>query len=368
MSTSPAVVYQTSAVHRAFGNPRDVVTVEKVPKPSRLLPTEILVKIHYAAINPVDWKFIKGNNAIAQKSFPIYPGFDLAGTVEHVGSMCKRIKEGDEIYAVAAVGARGSFAEYIVIAEELASIKPARLTMAQAAAVPLVSQTSWQGIELCELMPGQKILILGGSSGTGNAGIQIAKARDCYVATTCSGRNAELCKRLGADRVIDYTKENWGEVLAGEDFDSIYDCVGGGDSFKVYAPQVLKKDAITHFVTIAGDEPDKDRGFGGMLGVIGTIVCRRVASAFKNMKYNHFLLSANHTMLDSISELIENGKMTPVIDSEYPLAEINDAFEFSQTHRAAGKIVIKCIGASEEANKNADAGAPENSGEGASDD
>ncbi|ETM03661.1 hypothetical protein L917_00153 [Phytophthora nicotianae] len=297
--------------------------VNAVQKP--LKADELRVKIFSAAVNPVDYKLVKYGPHIlphaptAENPFGV--GFDMAGKVVEVGSDVKDYKVGDEIFAMPGFMSFGTFAEYINIETKFVAPKPSNMSWNEAAGVPLAGQTSWQAlVKYGKLQKGQRVLILGGSSGTGVFAIQIAKALGAEVITTCSARNVELVKSLGADQVVDYTKEKWSEVLAEHSIDLIYDCGMEPASWNDAAQKVLKEKTGI-FVTILTVDKPIESPIGATLHQIFNAPC------------TEYLLE--------LKKLIEAGKVKTIIDSVHPLENVMEAFKVQMSSRARGKIVIE---------------------------
>lgn len=235
-----------AAEYENHGPPAEVIKVKQVKKPIIVKDNQVLVEVHAAGMNPVNFKLVEGRLGLAGPGLPCIDGLDIAGVVTQVGKSCKRIKQGDEVWGkvpLPLVGSTGSFAEFSVLPENCLIQKPEEISFQEAAGLGVIALTGYQAlIQVGNLQKDQKILILGGSGGTGSFAIQVAKnVCGAHVATTCSDRNIEFVKSLGADEVINYREENWAEVLAGQNYDFIYDCVGGethwNDAQKVLHPK-----------------------------------------------------------------------------------------------------------------------------------
>lgn len=323
-------------VNTGYGDTAAVLSLTS----DRLLPTLpeggdpfVLVKVHAAALNPIDYKIIEGHmkQMWGEVPFPRVPGCDVSGVVVQASAACTRLKVGDEVFAdyprnLMGKG-DGSLAEYVVMPEIFACAKPASLTHEQAAAIPLAALTSLQVLKRHGgLQAGGKVLVLAGSGGTGTFALQIAKILGAaQVATTSS--NEELCKSLGADQVINYRNgEDFGELLAGQDFDIIYDCAGGQEAWDK-GKKVLK--AGGHYLTIAGPpikEEDHD-GFKWKFCITETGT------------------PAGLEDLQQLAEFAESGKLKPVLDpsSPYTLEKAIEAFAMQKSGRAKGKLVVKVV-------------------------
>jgi NADPH:quinone reductase-like Zn-dependent oxidoreductase len=298
MATIPATfkVYQ----YESFGeDPLQLIKLNPNAVQKPLRAGEVRVKVFSAALNPADYKMIQYGPALVSThptpENPFRLGFDLAGKVVELGSDVKDYKVGDEVYAMPWLDAAGSFGEYINVDTKFLAPKPSNMSWNEAAGVPLAAQTSWQAIHTYgKLQKGQRVLILGGSSGTGVFAIQIAKAAGAIVITTCSARNIELVKSLGADQVIDYTKEKWGDVLAEHSVDLIYDCGMEPASWNDSAQKALKEQSGI-FVTILKTDKPVESPIGATLHQIFNAPCTA------------YLLEIN--------KLIEADQLKAIIDS-----------------------------------------------------
>lgn len=250
----------------------DSMTLEDIPVPEPHEGT-VLVKIAYASVNPIDWKVFSGGyeGFFPVKSFPYTPGFDAAGTVEKIGTGVTDLKVGDQIIVDLGLaetmcdppvpqGAGGAFAEYCIAPSKLCLKVDADIDLETVAGLPLAGLTAYQGLftgnvgqELGNITSGDKVLILGGAGGVGTLALQMAAAAGCHVATTASPAKFDLVKELGAKEVINYREQDWGDVLAGKEFDLIYDCIGLMEDLTIRAPKVLKKGG--KFVSIAQFDP-----------------------------------------------------------------------------------------------------------------
>ncbi|GMF36416.1 unnamed protein product [Phytophthora lilii] len=308
-----------------FGDAMEEVKFNASVAQKPLQADELRVKIFSAAVNPVDYKLVKYGAHIlphaptAEKPFRI--GFDMAGKVVEVGSDVKDYKVGDEIFAMPGFVNFSTFGEYINIETKFVAHKPSNMSWNEAAGVPLAGQTSWQAlVTYGKLQKGQRVLILGGSSGTGVFAIQIAKALGAEVITTCSARNVELVKSLGADQIVDYTKEKWSDVLAEHSVDLIYDCGMEPASWNDAAQKVLKEKTGI-FVTILTIEKPIESPIGATQHQIFNAPC------------TEYLLE--------LKKLIEAGKVKTIIDSVHPLENLVEAMKICMSHRAKGKIIIE---------------------------
>lgn len=307
----------------------DVLSVEEVsvPEPGA---GEILIRVHAAAINPIDWKLCKGV-VPGKKSGRV--GFDVAGTVVKLGEDLEGciLKVGDAVYADAAK-TLGSFAEFAVVKSDALALKPSDLTFREAASLPLAGLTAIQGlITKGGLAEGGKVAIYGGSGGVGSLAVQIAKAMGCEVFAT--GSSVDFIKKLGADHVINYREQSIQEELAGKELDCVFDCVGGKDGW-IAAQGALRSGG--KFSTIVGDD-------NGLLGMATGILWRKLASNFGSHEYNIFLTNVNAPDMKKLSEFVEAGKVKPILDDrdfELSTESLNEMMAASMSHRTKGKLVM----------------------------
>jgi NADPH:quinone reductase-like Zn-dependent oxidoreductase len=316
----------------------DRVRAGEMPDPE---PREddVLVRIHAAGVNLVDSKIRSGEFKSFQRyRLPLILGYDVAGVVVRVGSRVRRFRPGDEVYG--AVGQPGTFAELIAAKEDDLAIKPAALTMAEAASIPLVGLTAWQVlIERANLQPGQKVLIHAGSGGVGTFAIQLAKHAGATVAATTSTDNVDLVRRLGADVVIDYKKEDFANVL--RDYDVVLNSLDKVTLEK--SLRVLKPGG--QLISISGPP---DAAFARSIGA--SWVVRMVMGALsrgiraqaerRQVQYSFLFMRANGGQLAEITSLIDNGVIRPVVDRVFPFASAKEAMAYVERGRAKGKVVV----------------------------
>ena len=321
-----------AVVRRCYGPP-DVLRVENIEKP---VPQDhqVLVKVRAAGINPLDWHYMRGKPYLLRidegTGAPKDPrlGVDYAGTVEAVGRAVTRFQPGDEVFG----GKFGALAEYVVVAEDrLIVSKPQNLTFEQAGSVHVAGITALQALrDRGALAPGQKVLINGASGGVGTFAVQIAKSLGAEVSGVCSTRNVELVRSLGADRVFDYTKEDF--TQSGEQYDIILDNVGNrsmGDIRHVLAPE-------GKYILVGGGGPDTGPWIGAFTGAIRAAV----TSIFVDQQMGAFLSESKPEDLAVLRDLMRAGKVTPVVDRTYPLAQVADAVRYLEEGHARGKVVI----------------------------
>ncbi|HXA76889.1 MAG TPA: NAD(P)-dependent alcohol dehydrogenase [Candidatus Acidoferrales bacterium] len=317
-----------AAVHREYGPP-DVVQIEDVEKPVAN-DNEVLIEVRAASVNPLDWHFMRGKPYIVRLFTglrkPRNPrmGRDLAGRVEAVGKNVRRFHPGDEVFGAGG----GAFADYACVRENALSLKPTNLTFEQAAAVPVAAISALQGVrDKGRIQLGQKVLINGAAGGVGTFAVQIAKSFGADVTGVCSTRNVNMVRSIGADRVIDYTREDFTE--SGERYDFIFDCVGNrslSDLRRVMSPRAIS----------LGFGAPKGQWIAPLTGALKALVW----SMFRSQKLVGFIASINNQDLVVLKELIESKKVTPVIDRRYRLSEAPEAIRYLEEGHARGKVVI----------------------------
>ena len=310
-----------------YGSP-DVLELKDVEEPATA-DDLVLVRVHAASVNPADWYGITGPLIVRPATGFRRPrsdrtGIDFAGTVEAVGKEVTHVRPGDEVF-----GARsGALAEFVAVRDAVVP-KPANISFEQAAAVPVAAITALQGLrDKGQLRAGQKVLINGASGGVGTFAVQIAKVLGAEVTGVCSTRNVELVRSLGADHVVDYTREDF--TRSDRRYDLLLD-VAGSRSWSELR-RVLTPEAT---VVIVGAQKRR------VLGPIGHIVKLRVASLLRgSQKAVFFIAKTNRADMEILRELLETGKLKPVVDREYALADTADAFHYLGEGHARGKIVV----------------------------
>lgn len=315
-------------VHDTYGSP-DVLKLKDVERPA-VGPETVLIRVHAAAVNPADWHLTTGVpyffRAVSGLRTPriTIRGRDVAGTVEAVGENVK-LRPGDEVYGEVDAG---SFAEYVCSSEDVVNPKPDNLTFEQAAAVPLAANTALQGLrDTGKVQPGQKVLINGASGGVGTFAVQIARSMGAEVTGVCSTRNVDMVRSIGADHVIDYTRQDF--TRSGDYYDLIFDLVGNHPLPD--CRRALTSDGM--LILSAG------KG-GRWFGPVGRIVKALAVSAFVGQKLVPLAAKRSQERLAALTDLIEAGKVTPVIDRTYPLSEVPEAIRYVGEGHAQGKTVI----------------------------
>ncbi len=317
------------------------VRAGEVPNPE-VGADDVLVKIHAASVNPLDLKLRDGAfKAFLPYRLPLVLGNDLAGTVVRVGPAVTRFAVGDEIYARPDKDRIGTFAELIAVHQDDVAIKPATLTMEEAASLPLVALTARQAlVERAQVQPGQKVLIHAGAGGLGTIAVQLAKALGAHVAATASTAKADLVKELGADVVVDYRKQDFETVLDG--YDVVLDSLGGETLAK--SLRVLKPGGKA--IGVAGP-PDaafaRELGLNPILRIVMSALSfttRRRAKR-RGVTYSFLFMKAGGGTLREFARLVDAGKIRPVVDRVFPFDQTPKAMEYVEKGRAkAGKVVI----------------------------
>jgi NADPH:quinone reductase-like Zn-dependent oxidoreductase len=316
-------------VYREYGSP-DVLRCEEIEKP---IPGdgEVLIKVRAASVNPLDWRLMKGRPYSTRLFFGLLrpkntrPGVDVAGRVEAVGRNVTKFKPGDEVFG----SCRGAFAEHACASESAVAIKPGNVTFEHAASAPVAAFTALQGLrDKGRLQPGQKVLINGAAGGVGTFAVQIARWLGAEVTGVCSTRNIEMVCSLGAERVIDYTREDFTE--GGQRYDIVFDCVANRSLWS--CRRVLNPGGRC---IIVGAPHSR-----WLIGILARMIEALVLWPFVSQKLIPFMAKRDPGDLNIIRDLMESGKVTPVIDRRYGLSEVPEAIRYSEEGHARGKIII----------------------------
>ena len=321
----------------------DHVVFADIPKPV-VKPNEILVRVHAVGLNPIDTMIPKGAfKPILRFQLPVTMGSDLAGVVAEVGSRVTRFEVGDAVFASIFDLGSGSLAEFAVVPEHAAALKPANLDFVQAASIPMVGLTAWQALkERAHVKPGQKVFIPAGSGGIGTVAIQLAKHLGAKVGTTTSTGNVDLVRNLGADEVIDYKKQEFEEVL--RDYDVVLGTVRG-DALKK-SLQILKSNSSV--ISLVGP-PDaafaRARGMNFFMkfvfGLLSGGIIRKANE--RGAMYSFLFVHPDGRQLAEIGELLQTGKIRPVIDRVFPFDQAKEALAYLEQGRAKGKVVVQIM-------------------------
>jgi NADPH:quinone reductase-like Zn-dependent oxidoreductase len=317
-------------VRDRYGSP-DVLELREIDQPE-VTDGEVLVRVRATSVNPADWYNLTGTPYIARIAFgfpkpkPVRLGLDFAGTVEAVGKKVTQFQPGDEVF-----GAKSAaFAEYLVVPEDRAVVsKPASLAFEEAAASPVAALTALQALrDHGNIQAGEKVLINGASGGVGTFAVQMAKAFEAEVTGVCSTKNVEMVRSLGADHVVDYTTQDF--TRSDQRYDLLLD-IAGNRSWSEYR-RVLKPHAI--LVIVGGPKANR------LIGPVSHIVKVRLAAVRSRQKLVNFVARVTKPDLEVLRELLEAGKVKPVIDRTYSLGETAEALRYLGTGHARGKVVI----------------------------
>jgi NADPH:quinone reductase-like Zn-dependent oxidoreductase len=329
-----------AVIAEKYGGP-EVLELTDIDKP-QLGPNGVLVRVYASSVNPVDWKLRKGMlSGLWKLRFPVIWGCDLSGVVEQVGSAVTFFKPGDEVYGCkhgkVAQTYRGTYAEYVVAPENTLARKPARLSHEEAAAIPLAGLTAWQAlVEMGGLQAGQSVLVHAAAGGVGVFAVQIAKALGAHVAATASAPNHDFLRQLGADDLIDYSREKIEDKLSG------YDIVLDGVGHSVWSGSftVLKRGG--QLLTLTPPVPEGPSSKFRFLATAAVAIGSATARAFlTGKKFALVSIKPRGGDLEKINSLIEAGKLHPVIERVFTLEQIADAHRLSEGGHVRGKIVLR---------------------------
>ncbi|AMY12080.1 Quinone oxidoreductase 1 [Luteitalea pratensis] len=331
-ASSTQKVPMRALVYCDYGTP-DVLTIAQVEKP---VPqeTQVLVRVRAASVNPVDWHMIRGTPYVMRidsglrKPAVTRTGVDFAGVVEAVGRQVSRFKVGDEVFG----GRTGALAEYVVVSADRAIVhKPALITFDQAAAVGVAGLTALQGIrDRGEVRKGERVLINGASGGVGTFAVQIAKHIGAEVTGVCSTRNVDLVRSLGADHVIDYTKDDFTTRTAA--YDMLLDNVGN-------RPLSACRRVLTpngRYVLVGGGGPNDHR----IVGPLGRVASIYLMKPFVRQEMSMFIADLNRRDLEWFADAMGTGVVSAVIDRRYPFAQAAEAMRYLESGRARGKVIV----------------------------
>lgn len=340
MSSIPVPQRMQAFVLRAYGGP-DLAGLQEVPVPEPG-PRQLLVRVRAAGLNPVDFKTRRGDLRLVQRyRLPVVLGNELAGEVVTCGEQVRRFRVGDRIFARVDKSSMGAFAEFAVVEEDHAAAMPATLDFATAAAVPLAGLTALQALrDELRVTKGQRIFISGGAGGVGSFALQIARHFGAQIATTASPRGEALVRQLGAETVVDYTRERADAVLFG--LDGAFDLIGGKSLEQAFA--IVRPGATV--VSVAGmPEPqtaskDLRRGLGlQALFWVASFSLRRLA-AKHGVRYRYLFMHPSGEDLSELARLIDDGVLRVIVDSVYPFERIAEAMAQLEAGHAKGKIAV----------------------------
>jgi len=317
------------AIFRTTYGSADILELGEMDKP---IPKddELLLKVHAASVNPLDWHILRGEPFLIRlMGFGLLKpkhqilGADIAGRIEAIGKSVTQFKAGDEVFG----SSMGGFAEYARIRESQAAVKPPTMTFEQAAAVPVAGLTALQALRKHgRIQDGQHVLINGASGGVGTFAVQIAKALGAQVTGVCSGKNVEMVRSIGADHVIDYTKEDF--WASGKQYDLIID----NAAFYSISKPLRALKATGAYVGVGGSS--------STVSVLQSLIFNPVIAKMKGRRVISFIADVNQADLIFMKELLEAGKVVPVIDRNYSLGETPQAIRYVEGGHARGKVVI----------------------------
>lgn len=317
------------------------IGIANIPRP-RLKPDELLVQVHAAGINPVDNMIPTGAfKPVLHFKLPATLGSDLAGVVIEVGSHVTRFKPGDAVFASIFDLGTGSIAEFAVVPENAAALKPANLDFVQAASIPMVGLTSWQALkERLNLRAGQKVFIPAGSGGIGSFAIQLAKYLGAKVGTTTSTTNVQLVSSLGADEIVDYKKQEFEKVLSG--YNAVFATVKG-DAIEKSLDILKPGSKIVSIVGPLDAAFARIKGLNFVLRFVFGLMSRKIMRLAKkrDITYSFLFVRPDGAQLAAIGKLLEAEHIKPVIDKVFPFNEAKAALEYLAQGRAKGKVVVR---------------------------
>ena len=299
----------------AYGDASQI-RIEDAPLPA-LNDDDVLIRVVATSVNPVDWKIRKGYlKSMIPYEMPLIMGWDVSGIVEQIGSAVTKFKPGDAVYSRPDIARNGAYAEFVAVREREIAFKPTTISHVEAASLPLVSITAWESLfTTANLTAGKKVLIHAGAGGVGSIAIQLAKAKGAHVTATASAAKSALVKSLGADEVIDYRAEDFSKLA--KDMDVVFDTVGGETQEKSWS--TLKPGGMLVSITAKPSE-DRAKAEGKRAGFV--------------------FIGPNAPILTDLAQMVDAGKVRPLIGAEYGLNDTAKAQEASETGRATGKIVI----------------------------
>ncbi len=310
-----------AAVIHEYGGP-EVLRLEEIPEPV-LKKNEILVKVYAASVNPVDWKQRKGNHKFFLKArFPVVPGYDVSGVIERTGSEVKGFSPGDEVYSRLRRKFGGAFAEYAAAPESATARKPGNIDHYQAAGIPLAGQTALQALrDKADLKPGMQVMIIGAAGGVGHFALQIAKLYGVTTTAVCSSDHADLLNKLKPDFHIDYRRNDY--LKAEKRYDVIYDAAGV-ESF-LTCRKILRPGGV--YITVL-PRPK--------------LIIHKLVSLFsRGRRVRTQLQRPRSRDLEYLADLVENGRLQVIIDSEFPIEKTSEAHRRAEEYNTEGKIIIR---------------------------
>ena len=317
-------------VHHRYGSP-DVLQLKEIPKPTPA-EGEVLIRVHAASVNPYDWHFLRGTPSIIRLFIgmrrPKFPrlGADVAGVIEAVGAKVELYKPGDAVFGTA----KGSFADYVCATPSQLALKPQEVSFEQGACLPIAGITALQGVrDKGKVRDGQTVLINGAAGGVGTFAVQIARSLGARVTGVCSTRNVELLQSIGADEVIDYTREDFARST--RKYDLLFDLVGNrplADCLGALQPHGT-------YIACGGGGPDRST-----MDILAGVLQNAVRSRLVSQKMPGLLAKVNRKDLATLANLVQTGTVIPVVDRRYSLRETADAVRYVESGHVRGKVVL----------------------------
>ena len=319
---------------KKYGEISDGLVIKNVDKP-KIKENDVLLEVKAASLNPIDYKLVEGElKDMVTLNLPATVGYDVSGVIIEKGVAVSNYKIGDEIYARVPQNQMGTIAEFVAVESKLIAKKPTNITFEQAAGLPLVGLTAIQALEAVGIKEGDRILIHAGSGGVGSFAIQYAKVRGAIVYTTTSTKNVDWVKALGADRVIDYTKEDYKEVA--NELDIVFDTLGDDYTFEAF--EIIKEGGKV--TTLVGPPDEKT---AKEMGITDYKLPEQLAKLIKDKTavYKLTWMHPSGEQLDAICAMVEEGAIKPIVDLIYAFEDGVDAYEYLATGKAKGKVIIK---------------------------
>ena len=334
-------VQMKSLMVTKYGDISSSLEVQELTKPE-VLADQILIKVYSSSFNPFDYKFIRGDfKAMGKVTFPIGTGRDVSGTIEEIGKNVKKFNVGDKVYSRINESFVGTMAEYVLSNVKDTALMPSNLSFDESASIPVVGLTTLQALaDIAKLSKGENVLIHAGSGGIGSFAIQLAKHLGAHVTTTTSTKNISFMKELGADKVIDYTSQNY--LDQGAVFDVVYDTLGGEHTLNSF--KVIKNGGRVISISGAIDRIAAEQvGLNKFIRMILAFQARKVtrAASKKNAMYRFLFMSPSGNQLKKIAKMYESGAIKPIIDKTYKFSESVQALEYLSKGHAKGKVVVK---------------------------
>ena len=316
-----------------YGNLKDSLSINEIDKP-RVKANDILVEIKAASLNPIDYKLVEGKlKDMVPLDFPCTIGFDVSGSVVEIGNDVSDFEIGDEIYARVPQDQMGTLAEFVAIKSDVVAKKPANVSFEEAAALPLTGLTAIQALERVGIRENDRVLIHAGSGGVGSFAVQYAKVKGAVVYTTTSSKNVDWVKALGADRVIDYKTEDYKDVA--KNLDIVFDTLGDDYTFEAFEI-IADGGKVTTIVGPPDEETAKQMGMTDykMPEKLSNLIDKKSAT------YSFTWMQPNGKQLKTISEMVEDSAIKPIVDLIYDFENSIDAYEYLATGRAKGKVIV----------------------------